>query len=206
MNLKPSYIVWISLVLVLFLNIFMFFHDQFKYSNSRKCLFLNCRKYSLIFALTIFGLDMINGMCTTFINPLPFTPIYWFIPVAILGTMVILLHLNETSIVVKDSTFSPPPEFFMNHNVRIIFRSVIILLYLILFMSRYITESLPTIDIQSFPEKYIYSKFGGLRESNKIWFFLSWITIFTIPLATFRLYQEITFHPTKYNQPLAWTR
>ena len=206
MKLQPSYLVWISVTLVLLLNIFMFFMDQYKYSNSQKCLNLTCRKYSLIFALVILTLDLCNGFTITHINPLPYIPRFWYIPVSILATMVILLHYNESEIVVKDTSFQPLPEFFFTHNVRIIFRAFITLLYLIIFMSRYLTESLPTIEVQSKLERFVYSKFGGLHYNNKICFMLSWITIFTIPLAGFRLYQEITYHPTKYNLPLAWIR
>lgn len=206
MNFKPSKLVWICMALVIVLNVFMFFHDPLKFSNSKKCIYLTCRKYSLIFALVILGLDLCHGVGLTFINPLPYTPTFWFIPFTILAVMIILLNFNESTIVVKDNNFNPLPELFFTKTVRIIFRSVIALLYLILFIMRYATEAVPTLGVQPKLERFFFNRFGGLTPGNQLLFFLSWLTIFTLPLAGFRLYQEITYHPTKYNQPLGWNR
>lgn len=204
MELTPSYLTWSILALILILNPIIFFNDPFKYSNSSKCLHLTCRRYSLIMALVILAIDMILAISLTLINPLPYLPKFWFIPYTIIVFMIILLHFNESKIVVKDKRFTPPPEFFFRKKTRIVCRAILASLYLLIIVARFASESQPTISTQTKPERFLYNRFGGLHSQNVIPFFLSWLTIIALPVAGLRLYQEITYHPSKYNQPLAW--
>lgn len=206
MPFAPNYIVWGLVALLLFLNLLIFFHDPLVYANPQKCLFLRCRPYSLVYALAILFLDLCLVISLTHLAAPPYLPTYWYIPFALLATMIILLRFNETQLTAKEHRFTPLPLYFFRKNGRIIIRSIILAFYLIILLSRYLTEALPTIPTQSLPERFFYNRFGGLSQSNSIIFLLSILTVFSIPLTAFRLYQEITFHPTIYNLPLAWHR
>jgi hypothetical protein len=206
MQLEPNYIIWGAVSLLLILNLLIYFHDPLIYANPQKCFFLQCRKYSLVYALVILGLDLCLVISLTHLAGPPYLPTYWYIPFAILAVLIILMRYNETQITAKEHRFTPLPLYFFRKNGRIIIRSIILALYLIILLSRYLTEALPTIPTQSLPERFFYNRFGGLTQKNSIIFLLSILTVFSIPIATFRLYQEITFHPTIYNLPLAWHR
>ena len=204
--METSYLTWFFLILVMILNIVMVFHDPLKYSISKKCLLLPCRQYSLILSLVTLTLDLMIGISLTYLNPIPFVPKIWFIPVGIIYLMVVLLHFNQSDIVFQDHSFKPPPETFFKKTTRIIFRSIILSLYLFILIGRIASETRPTLSTQPLAEKFIYNRFGGFSSQNYFIFFISWVTILTIPLAGIRLYQTITYHPTKYNQPLAWNQ
>lgn len=204
--METSYLTWFFLILVIILNLIMVFHDPLKYSISKKCLLLQCRKYSLALSLITLTLDLLIAISLTYINPIPFLPKIWYIPVAIIAFMVILLHYNESQVVFKDHSFKPPPEFFFKKTTRIIFRGIILALYLFLFIGRFASETQPTISTQPFIQRVFYNRFGGFGSHNYLLFFISWITLLTIPLASIRLYQSITYHPTIYHQPLAWNQ
>ena len=206
MLVEPNYIVWgLASILVIF-NILMFFHDPLVYANPKKCLFLQCRQYSLVYALATLFLDLCLLVGLTHIAGLPYLPTYWYIPFGILAVSIILLQFNTTTVAAKEHRFTPLPIYFFRKNGRIVFRSIILTLYIVIFVSRYLVEAQPTIPTQPRVERFFYNRFGGLSQRNSIFFLLSLLTIFSIPLSAFRLYQEITFHPTIYNLPLAWHR
>lgn len=206
MPFPPNYFVWGLVALLLFLNILIFFHDPLVYAHPQKCLFLRCRTYSLVYALAILFLDLCLVIGLTHIAGPTYLPTYWYIPFALLATMIILLRFNETQVTSKENRFTPLPLYFFRKNGRIIIRSIILALYLIIILVRYLTEAQPTIPTQNLAERFFYNRFGGLSQKNSLLFLLSILTVFSIPLAIFRLYQEITFHPTIYNLPLAWHR
>lgn len=190
---------------ILFLNIFIFFHDPLKYSGAPKCLDFPCRTYSLMAAFLTLLLDLFLAISLTHTNPLPFVPTYWYIPFAIIAAMVIWLHYNESRIVVKDRDFHPPPEFFVKKPVRIATRAIILGFYLLLLTSRLATETQSTIPTQPFFQRTIFNKFGGLQGGNTIPFFLAYVAfMLLIPLASFRLYQDITYHAGDYHLPPSW--
>lgn len=208
MDLEPSYLTWGLLGPLLILNILIFFHDPYKYSNSQNCLELPCRPYSLTTALFTLFLDLCLAASLTHINPLPFLPTFWYIPFGIIAIMIILLHFNESNVVVKDKRFNPPPEYFFKKPVRMVIRGVITILYLLIITARLSSETIPTLKLETLPfsHRFLYNRFGGLNANNMVPFFLSWLSILALPIAIIRLYQTIKYHPSDYNQPLPWNK
>lgn len=204
--MEPNYLIWALIAFLLILQSIIFFHEQLQYSNAKICSMIQCRQYSLIFALVSLCLSMFLIISITHIAPPPFLPTFWYIGFGIVAFMIILLHFNQTNIINSDNNFHPPPEHFFGKKTRIVIRSLILALIIIIFLARYMTEELPTLSTQPFVEKFILNRFGGLQQGNVPFFYLSWLTILAIPFTTFRLIQEITFHPSAYYLPLNWYR
>ena len=204
MTLKPNYLIWGLVSVLLILQSTIFFHEQLQYSNAKMCLRLQCRQYSLIYAILTFVFSMFLVISLTHIAPPPYLPTFWYLGFGIIALMIILLHYNQTNIISSDRTFHPPPQYFFGKKTRIVIRSLILALILLIFLGRYMEEALPTLETQPFLEKYIFNRFGGLQQGNIPFFYLSWLTILAFPFTIFRLVQEITFHPTAYHLPLNW--
>ena len=204
--MEPNYLIWALIAVLLILQSTIFFHEQFQYSNAKICFMLECRQYSLIFALVTLALSMALIISITHIAPPPFLPTFWYLGFGIVALMIILLHFNQTDIINSDNTFHPPPQHFFGKKTRIVIRALILALILIIFLARYMKEALPTLSTQPFAEKFILNRFGGLTQENKVFFYLSWLTVLAVPFTTFRLVQEVTFHPTAYFLPLNWYR
>tara|TARA_B100000963_G_C22582887_1_gene651687 strand:+ start:380 stop:1000 length:621 start_codon:yes stop_codon:yes gene_type:complete len=206
MEIKPNYLIWGLVALLLILQSMVFFHEQLQYSKAKICLYMECRLYSLIYALVTFTFSMFLLISLTHIAAPPFLPTYWYIGFGIVALMIILLHHNQTNIISGDHKFSPPPEHFFGKKTRIVIRSLILALVILIFVVRYMAESQPTLTTQPFIERFIYNRFGGLQQGNIPFFYLSWLTILIVPFNIFRLVQEVTFHPTAYHLPLNWYR
>lgn len=206
MEIQPNYLIWGLVSILIILQSIIFFHEQFLYSKAKICALLECRKYSLILALVTFAFSMCLIISLTHIAAPPFLPTFWYVGFGIVALMIILLYYNQTDIISADHRFSPPPQHFFGKTTRIIIRSLIVGLFLIIFLGRYMTEAMPTLTTQPFLERFVYNRFGGLQTGNIPFFYLSWVTILSVPFTVFRLIQEITFHPTPYYLPLNWYR
>lgn len=206
MEIKPNYLIWGLVTVLLILQSTIFFHEQFLYSKAKVCALLECRKYSLILALITFTLSMFLIISLTHIAAPPFLPTYWYVGFGIVALMIILLYFKQTKIISTDHRFNPPPEHFFGKTTRITIRALILALFLLIFLARYMAEKMPTLTTQPFLERFVYNRFGGLQPGNTPFFYLSWLTILAVPFTIFRLIQEITFHPNAYHLPLNWYR
>lgn len=205
MNLEPNYLIWIALVILIIFNIIINYNDPFLYSNSKNCLFVKCKEYAFISGSASLFFDVCIAISLTLVNPIPYLPKYWVIPLVILYFMAIYTNYNQAQIVTKDEPFGVPPEGFFNKKTRIIFRSIILILYTFIFLGRLGTESQPTIKIQSLAEKFLYNRFGGFKKGNEVAFLLGWISLLSIPVSVLQLYKTIKYFPTNYNQPVSWS-
>lgn len=198
-------LMWISAITIMFLNFIIYLSDPLKHTNAVECLGLPCRTYSVSAALLIFTIDLILIIVLT--HQMPFMkdlPKLWYIGLGIIGYMIILLIHNTNFVVVEDKKINPPNEYLLLKNIRSFFYIIVLILYIIVFVSLYTTNVKNTIPAQPFSEKFIFNRFGGYKYDNKIIFCLSYLIILGIPISAYRVYKGVKYHPYHYKLPLAW--
>ena len=193
----------ILLFTLLVLTFLHYFNTPLTYSDSIKCMGIKCRPFSLINNLLSF--TFLSGMmvCMGILNKSLFIPTYWFVPVIILGYVLIYLDWRNKKIVhPRPGKITPPPEGYIPKNRRIILVMAILLIYTFLFLTNFTSHRVP-VDSDKLSEILFWNAFGSFKERRGA-FMAGWLSFFGIILGMINIYFTEIFHPQKFNLPNSW--
>ena len=105
---------YLLLGLLVGLNFLYYFNTPLTYSDAIECLGIQCRPFSLINNLLMFTFIACMMVSMGILNKSLFIPTYWFIPIIILGYVLIYLDWKNKKIVrPRPGKITPPPEGYI---------------------------------------------------------------------------------------------
>tara|TARA_B100000795_G_C22793421_1_gene438109 strand:- start:1027 stop:1467 length:441 start_codon:yes stop_codon:yes gene_type:complete len=137
------------------------------------------------------------------LNKFLFIPTYWFIPIIILGYILIYINWKHSKIVkIIKGRLNPPPLSFLTKNKRISMSILILLIYLILFILNFIAHRVP-IKGDTFSDVVVFSSFGGFVEQRTACL-TGWLSLLGLVTSIINIYFNIDFYPQLYDLPNSW--
>ena len=194
---------YIILGVLIYLNFLHFFNTPLTYSDANKCLGIQCRIFTLFINLLSFTFlsAMIISMCI--LNKRIFMPTYWFVPLIILGYLVIFLDWRNKEIVrPRKGKITPPPIEYIPKYRRVAITIGILALHLYLFIMNFAAHRIP-IESDKFMDVVIYRAFGSLKERQGA-FMAGWLSILGLATAVINIYFTERFYPNIYDLPNSW--
>ena len=121
------------------------------------------------------------------LNKSLFIPTYWFIPIIILGYVLIYLDWKNKKIVrPRPGKITPPPEGYIPKIRRTILIMGILLLHMFLFLGNY--SPVNTINSEVFSEVVFWNSFVVLRRDLVFMGWLSFLGIFGLAIFILQKY------------------
>ena len=188
---------------LLFLSFINYFNTPLDYSDAIQCMGLKCRPFSLI--LNMLSFTFLSGMmiCMGILNKSIFIPTYWFVPIVIIGYILIFIDWRNKRIVhPRPGKITPPPEGYIPKNRRIILVMAILLIYTFLFLANFASHKVP-VQSEKLSEIIFWNAFGSFKERRGA-FMAGWLSFFGIITAVINVYFTEIFHPQKFNLPNSW--
>ena len=200
-------IIWILLLTTITLNLVLLVNDPLKNStsNTKKCLGVKCRDYTLYTFIILIVCDIFILIALAVSDPFtPYLPSYWYLVVGFFLVLIPILYFRTTREIIPNGRLNPPPESQLNKKTRTFLSFLLLTAYVALITLRYLRKPLITQSLQPFLEKFFYNRFGGHMPGNIIPFTLSFFSIIAIPVSLYKFIQAKNYHPQDYNLPLAW--
>ncbi len=194
---------YIILGVLIYLNFLHFFNTPLTYSDANKCLGIQCRIFTLFINLLSFTFLSAMIISMGILNKSIFMPTYWFVPLIILGYLVIFLDWRNKEIVrPRKGKITPPPIEYIPKYRRVAITIGILALHLFLFIMNFAVDRIP-IESDKFMDVVIYSAFGSLKERPGA-FMAGWLSILGLATAVINIYFTERFYPNIYDLPNSW--
>ena len=194
---------YILLGLLTALNFLYYFNSPLTYSDAIECFGIECRPFSLINNLMMFTFLAAMMVSMGILNKSLFIPTYWFIPIIILGYVMIFLDWRNKKIVrPRPGRITPPPDGFLPKTRRILLIMGILLVHMALFFGNYSSHKV-NVDSDKFSELIFWSAFGTFKERPGA-FMTGWLSILGILWSMVNIFFTESFFPQKFNLPNSW--
>jgi len=207
--LTTPWLRWLFWFLVTILNFYAFVQDPTRFSTLYDYGIPN-KWFVYISRMLTFTLDIVTfiGLWLT----IPFIdniPLYWFIPLIIVGFGIISQITVDSDVYskTKDGAFNPPPNYLWSKNKRVILFAVIMFLNIFIFLQFYIASgvsSAPGNQKTSVINRFVVNRFGGLKSENYIGFLAEWLGLIAFLFDAEMLGVQYKYTPCMYNLPDSW--
>ena len=194
---------YLLLGILLGLNFLHYFNTPLTYSDAIECMGIQCRPFSLVNNLLMFTFLASMMVSMGILNKSLFIPTYWFIPIIILGYVLIYMDWKNKKIVrPRPGRLTPPPEGFIPKVRRTILIMSILLIHMLLFVGNYSADRIP-VNSEVLSEVVFWNSFGSFKERPGA-FMTGWMSFLGIFWTMVNIYFTEVFFPQKFNLPNSW--
>jgi hypothetical protein len=205
--LTTPWLRWLFWISVTILNFYAFVHDPIRFSALSNRFKIPYKWFVYIARMLTFALDILTFLGLWFTIPfMENVPIYWFIPIVIVGFGFIseITVSSDVYSKTKEGSFNPPPTYLWNKNNRIILFAIIMLLNIFIFLQFYIASGISGDFKGTVLHKFFTQRFGGFKEHNYIAFIAAWLGILAFFFDGKMLSYQYNFTSCVYNLPDSW--
>ena len=200
-----SEIRWFFFILVIFLTVFVFIQEPIRFSGIKGITGLNMKWQ--IFTIAI--INALNYMLTflTLWYTIPFSynlSSYWYMPLFLIILAIYTQFTINAEITKKDGTLKPPPNYLLPKKYRLFFHYFILVLDILIFAQFFLAGGNINLQVKTYLDKYIFGRFGGFIEGNRISFIASWLGLIGLANDFYNIYLQKNFKACKYELPDSW--
>lgn len=197
---------WLFWLTVTILNFFAFIHDPLRFSKDHDFFGFPNKWFIYVARMLTFTLDILTFLGLWFTIPFAENlPVYWFIPLIIVGYAVISQYtIDSDTYKREEGHFAPPPQYLWSKYSRIILFTVILVLNLTIFIQFYIASGVKEYYNNTILHRFFLQRFGGYGSGNHLAFIVAWLGLLSFIFDSRMLEAQYNFKACKYNLPDSW--
>lgn len=196
---------WIFLFLLIVVNIIKYLNEPHRFSTEKAFTGLSY-KWHLYLIAVISCISYCFMAMGLWLN-VPFTkylPDEWYIYLFILCMAIITqITINSTPIV-DDGSFNPPPTYMLPDRYRIMLTYASLVINVIVMIQSYIYFGISDLSKKTILSRYILERYGGWYIGNKLDFLYEWSGSIDIIIAIYILNLQANFQACEYGLPKSW--
>jgi len=196
---------WFFFLLAIVLTIFLFIQDPIRFSGIKGFTGLSMKWHMYIISVINALNYIITFLALWFTIPFTrnLTP-YWYVPLFIIIITIYTQFTINAKITTNDGTLNPPPDYLLPKKYRLFFHYFILVLDVIIFTQFFLAQGNLNIEVKTYLDKYIFGRFGGFIEGNKIAFIASWMGLIGLSNDIYNIHLQTQYKACKYNLPDSW--
>lgn len=200
-----SEIRWLFFTLVIVFTVFLFIQEPIRFSGIKGFTGLSMKWHIYVIAV----INAFNYILTFFSlwYTIPFTnnfSAYWYVPLFVIVLAIYTQFTINAEITEKDGTFNPPPNYLLPKKYRLFFHYAILVLDILIFTQFFLAGGNISLETKTYLDKYIFGRFGGFIEGNRVSFITSWLGLIGLANDFYNIYLQKNFKACAYNLPDSW--
>jgi hypothetical protein len=198
---------WLFWLFVTILNFYAYIVDPVRFSSETYFWGVPNKWFIYVARMLTFFLDILTflGLWLT----IPFAdniPLYWFIPLIIIGFAVISQYAIDSETYTRNgNNFSPPPTYMWSKTSRIILFAIILILNAIIFIQFYIASGIKDYYDSTVLHRFFLQRFGGFYKGNHLAFIVAWLGALAFYFDAEMLILQYKFKVCDFNMPDSWS-
>jgi hypothetical protein len=196
---------WFFFLSVICLTVLVFIQEPIRFSGIKGITGISMKWQIYIIAIVNALNYIITFLALWYTIPFSYKlSAYWYVPIFIIILAIYTQFTINAKITTKDGTFNPPPDYLLPKKYRMFFHYLILVLDILIFTQFFLAEGNIGLEVKTYLDKYIFGRFGGFIEGNRLSFLASWLGLIGLGNDIYNIQLQNNFKACKYNLPDSW--